>query len=333
MGDVVLSVPVIKSFLQKYPNTYITLLTKPFFHPFFDGIPNLTLPKVDLKGEHKGVLGLYKLVKELTKTQKFNTVLDLHSVLRTWILGFLFRLKGVPVYKINKGRREKKTFLKNVSTQKLPHSTTRYQQVFERAGFNFELQKQVLTPNITTKLQLLDTTKVNIGLAPFTAHKSKEWGLGNFHKLVQEINKNKKVQFYLFGGGKSEVLALDNLASDYNNVTNLAGKYNLREEMQLIRSLNAMICMDSGNMHIATLLAIPVISVWGGTHPNVGFSALYQPDENSIQPTEEDQKKCDYSVFGTAKPQLEESPYFCIKKIRVQAVINRLFAVLKKENT
>ena len=190
------------------------------------------------------------------------------------------------------------------------------------------MKKQVLTPNIATELKVLDTTKINIGLAPFAAHKSKEWGLKKFHELIQNINKNKDVQFYLFGGGKSEVLQLKNLASNYNNVTNLAGKYNLREEMHLISGLNAMICMDSGNMHIATLLGIPVISIWGGTHPNIGFSALYQPDENSILPTTEDQKNCVYSVFGTEKPQLNKAPYFCIKKIDVQTVIDRLYVVL-----
>jgi len=327
MGDVVLTVPVIKSFAAANPEAKITVLTKPFFHPFFDGIPNINLPIVELKGKHKGILGLRKLVRESHQKQRFDAIIDLHSVLRTWVIGFFFRLKGVPVFKIDKGRKAKKAFLQDITTQKLPHSTERYHRVFKQAGYVFPLEKQQLTPKSDTPLNILNSTQINIGLAPFTAHKSKEWGLENFHQLVQQLNEEHNIQFYLFGGGAHEVDQLNQFASSYKNVYNLAGKYNLREEMQIISRLNLMLCMDSGNMHIATLTGIPVISIWGGTHPNVGFSALYQPEANSIQPSQEEQQKCLYSVFGTSKPQLDESPYFCIKKIKPQQVIQRILEI------
>ncbi|HHB51904.1 MAG TPA: ADP-heptose--LPS heptosyltransferase RfaF, partial [Saprospiraceae bacterium] len=110
MGDVVLLVPVILSVLQQYPDTKISLLTRPFFHPFFQGIPNIELPKVDLKGKHKGVNGLHTLVKELSVKNTYDAILDMHSVIRSRIIDFFFWTKNIPVYRIDKGRSEKKHF-------------------------------------------------------------------------------------------------------------------------------------------------------------------------------------------------------------------------------
>jgi len=331
MGDVVLTVPVIKNFKEQYPDTKITLLTKPFFHPFFDGIPNLILPKVELKGKHKGVLGLQKLVKELWQEQKYDVVLDLHAVLRSWIIGFFFKLKGVSVYKIDKGRVEKKNFLKDITQPELPHTTDRYYSVFKESGFEFPLNKQFLSPNNNVDYpKIINESEINIGIAPFAAHKSKEWGIDKVEGLIKQINNRKNVNFYMFGGGKSEVEKLNVLAQKYENVTNLAGAYSLRNEMTMISQLDTMICMDSGNMHIASLLKIPVLSVWGGTHPKLGFKALYQPMSNSIQLPLEKQKKCKYTVFGTSENQIEEVPYFCIKKIEIIQVVDKLMLLIKK---
>lgn len=330
MGDVVLTVPVIQNLLKKYPKTQITLLTKPFFHTFFEGIPNLTLFPVDLNGKHKGFVGLYKLVKELTAKQKFDCVIDLHDVIRSRTISTFFRAKGVPIYRIDKGRAEKKAFIKGNRNIILPHTTKRYQEVFYRAGFVFPFEKVLLTKLEETgrvKEIISKFFTINIGIAPFAAHKSKEWGLDKIHRLIKDINKHYQVHFYLFGGGIKEVGKLNALANNYTNVTNLAGLFSLREELQILRHLSVLIGMDSGNMHITSLVGIPVISIWGGTHPSLGFKALYQPDKNCIQLSLENQKDCKFSVYGTSKPQLKESPYFCIQNIQVETVINRLIAI------
>jgi len=324
MGDVALTVPVIKSFVKAYPKAHISVLTNSFFHPFFDGISNLTLPQVDLKGRHKGVLGLRRLVNELNEVDRFDAVIDLHDVLRSRALALFFKIKGISVYRINKGRGEKKAFLKDISQPHLPHTTRRYLQVFKNAGYVFELEKQFITPKEEHLSIEPEKVNVKIGIAPFAAHKSKQWGMTRIISLIEAINKQYEVQYYLFGGGKSEVKQLNRVENNFPNVTNLAGKFNLRQEMHLIADLDVMICMDSGNMHIASLLGIPVISIWGGTHPGVGFSALYQPQENSIQLCEEELKKCKLTVFGSSEKQIDTEPYFCITKINIETVINRL---------
>lgn len=105
MGDVAMTIPVLSAFNTQYPHIKITVLTRPFFAPFFRELKNTTIFPIDLNGKHKGILGLYKLSKEL-KSQQIDAVADLHNVLRSKILKcFLYNVKTVH---IDKGRKEKK---------------------------------------------------------------------------------------------------------------------------------------------------------------------------------------------------------------------------------
>lgn len=327
MGDVVLTVPVLKNLLKEYPNTHITVLTNPFFHPFYEGISNLTLFPVDLKGKHKGILGLRNLVNELTRQHKYDAVIDLHAVIRTYMIGFFFRIKGIAIYRIDKGRTEKKAFIKGKIKEALPHTTARYHKVFQKAGFDFILEKSLVHTRKESDFKVdehLKVAGVSIGIAPFAAHRSKQWGLDKTASLIEEINRYYNVQFYLFGGGKEEVSQLNKLADIYPNTNNFAGAFKLAQELHLLENLDVIITMDSGNMHLASLLGIPVISIWGGTHPKLGFSALYQSKENSIQIPVDDLACRPCSVYGTKHCKLKETPFACMAQITPSLVIERL---------
>jgi ADP-heptose:LPS heptosyltransferase len=76
-------------------------------------------------------------------------------------------------------------------------------------------------------------------------------------------------------------------------------------------------------MHIASLTGIPVVSIWGGTHPDIGFSALYQPKENHIQIPVEVLSCRPCSVFGTAHCT-HAKPFACMQDLQVDDVIKRL---------
>ena len=59
MGDVAMSIPVLRAFCKSYPEVKATVLTRGFFKPFFRDLKNVTIYEVDVKGKHKGVLGLF----------------------------------------------------------------------------------------------------------------------------------------------------------------------------------------------------------------------------------------------------------------------------------
>src|SRR5690606_41168940 len=57
MGDVAMTVPVLSALASQYPRLKITVLTKGFFGPIFNGLPNVSVYEADVRGRHNGVMG------------------------------------------------------------------------------------------------------------------------------------------------------------------------------------------------------------------------------------------------------------------------------------
>ncbi len=331
MGDVALTVPVIRKVLETNGDLQITLVTRPFFAPFFFGIPRLKLYFPKLEGKHKGLFGLYRLYRDLKKMGPFGEVVDLHAVLRTKLVSAFFRLSGVPVYSIDKGRGEKRFIIRTKKITFLKHSIQRYADTFVRAGIEARIGKAPYIDYATEAFQsarsyllgkIPEKGYLKIGLSPFANTAPKIWGIENFKELVTLINQHHKVVFFLFGGGEKELKLLKQLEAHSDNIHMVAGKFTLSEEIAMIRMLDLMIAMDSSNMHLASLSGIRTISVWGGTHPAFGFSAIDQPAEYHIQPPEGVLSCRPCSVFG-GKPCIHPT-LKCMDLIKAADLYNQL---------
>ena len=127
MGDVAITVPILRAFSEQYPEVKVTVLTRALFTPFFRHIPNVTIHVADVNNKHKGVFGLFKLARELKK-KKFDAVADLHNVLRSNILKPMIGVKRHVT--IDKGRKQKQELVKGKLKQ-LKTTYQRYADVFE----------------------------------------------------------------------------------------------------------------------------------------------------------------------------------------------------------
>lgn len=135
MGDVALTTPVLRAFVNQYPAVQITLVTRSSFKPFLNSINNLQLFCPDFTDRHKGLTGLIRLFRDLRKHGRYDHVIDLHNVLRSKMLMILFRFSGIPVSVIDKGRADKRNIIKGIIKVQLKHSAERYNDVFSTAGF------------------------------------------------------------------------------------------------------------------------------------------------------------------------------------------------------
>ncbi|MDX1278914.1 glycosyltransferase family 9 protein [Oceanihabitans sediminis] len=302
MGDAAMTVPVLRAFTQQRPDVKITVLTRGFFKPFFRGLANVSVFSIDLKGKHKGVFGLYKLSKELKKLD-IDAVADLHNVLRTNILKVFFF--GRKFIQIDKGRAEKKALVTGKSFQQLKTTHERYADVFRKLGFSLDLSNPEFPKRVTLNSKTLEITGTDtrkwIGIAPFAAHASKMYPLDLMEEVIESLSKNYKV--LLFGGGKREVEILNGFQVKNDNVINLAGKLNLEEELDVISNLDIMLSMDSGNAHMAAMLGIKVITIWGVTHPYAGFAPFNQPAEYALLADREAFPLIPTSVYGNKFPE------------------------------
>lgn len=302
MGDVAMVVPVLRAFTQQYPEVKITVLTRKFFTPFFRDIPNVTIYPADVKGKHKGVFGLYKLSKEL-KRLKIDAIADLHNVLRSNILKFFFTSKIC--LQIDKGRAEKKALVSGDKFEQLKTTHQRYVDVFGKLGFTIDLskpsfpEKSVLCKKLETLLDI--NSKKIIGIAPFAAHEGKMYPLDKMKVVIGSLSRDYKV--VLFGGGKKEVEILNQLEKGFKNVVSVAGKLVLDEELDAISNLDVMLSMDSGNAHIAAMLGVKVVTIWGVTHPFAGFAPFNQPEDNRLLANREQFPKIPTSIYGNKHPE------------------------------
>ena len=285
MGDVALTMPVIRSVLTARPEVHITLITRPRFAQLYQNIlldehqrSRLTVMAADVDGHYAGLSGLWQLSRMIMAIHP-DRLIDLHDHLRTRILRTLLNLSGIPVTVFDKGRQEKKAATgKNRINHRQPLKTTvqRYCDAFADAGYPCTL---VAPPHVHAgAVRTNQTTGVKkIGIAPFAAHPTKEWPLERFSRMIRQFADDPSYQFILFGGkaDREKLLALESL---HPAVTCAAGTMTLSEELALMQSLSVMVCVDSSNMHLAGLCGIPTVSIWGGTHTVTGFG----PEENLL---------------------------------------------------
>ena len=332
MGDVAMTVPVLRALIAQNPELKITVLTRAFFKPFFQDLKNVEVYSVDLKGKHKGVLGLYKLSKELkalhTSTSLstgFDAVADIHNVLRSKILKFFFF--GKQVVQIDKGRAEKRALISGESFQQLKTTHQRYVDVFKKLGFAIDLSNPTFSSlkPLTENLQQFVSNKElkTIGIAPFAAHKSKMYPLEQMEKVIAELSENYNI--ILFGGGKKEIEILNQLETKYLNVFSAAGKLSLEEECALISNTSLMLSMDSGNAHIAAMLGKKVITIWGVTHPFAGFAPFNQPDDFMLLADREKYPLMPTSVYGNKFPEGYEN---AAGSISVKEIVSKVSSVV-----
>src|SRR5690606_29286062 len=176
----------------------------------------------------------------------------------------------------------------------------------EKLGFTLDLNKyspperKKLVPKLTG-LMGVEPKKI-IGIAPFAAHASKTYPLDLMTKVIANLDNTEKYRILLFGGGKKEIIQLQKLANPFANVINVAGKLNFEEELALISNLDLMVSMDSGNGHLAAIFGIPVITLWGVTHPYAGFAPFQQPDSHQLVANREKFPLIPTSIYGNKFP-------------------------------
>ena len=286
---------------------------------------NVSVFSADLKGKHKSIFGLFRLSREL-KHLNIDAFADLHNVLRTKILKFF--LWGIKTVQIDKGRHEKKELISGKKFQQLKNTHQRYADVFAALGFPLDLKHSKFPKRKELNAKTVSIIGENraykwIGIAPFAAHQGKMYPLEMLEEVIEELAKNNRI--VLFGGGVNEIQTLNALETKFENVINVAGMLTLSEELDLISNLDLMLSMDSGNGHLAAMMGIKVVTLWGVTHPFAGFSPFNQPSENSILSNRNIYPLIPTSVYGNKFP---ESYKDCMKSIYPEDVVKKIESIL-----
>jgi len=272
IGDIVLTTPVLRCIKEQKPNIEIHYLTKRSFKGILEHNPFLTKIHT-IEKEVKGII-------EVLKKEKFDIVVDLHNNIRSLQIK---RALGKPSSSFKKLNFQK-WLLVNFKINKMPafHVVDRYLKTVEQFGIKNDhkgldyfipLQDEINLTSLPHSHQ-----KGYIGFVIGAKHFTKQLPL---EKIVSILKKTNQPVILL--GGKEDDEKAKSIISMLPNtdlIYNACGKYNLNQSASLIKQANKIISHDTGLMHIAAAFKKEIISVWGNTVPDFGFSP-YLPDVRS----------------------------------------------------
>ncbi|MDR2912413.1 MAG: glycosyltransferase family 9 protein [Alistipes sp.] len=286
MGDVALTVPVIRALRKKYPEVKITVLTRTSFAPFFRGIHDMRFFHLNLKVRHKGLWGLFRLAADARK-DGIDAVADMHDNTSSRIIRNLLSVKGCRTAHIDKGLVSKRRLCRKgyLNFHQLKTTSERYADVLRDLGFELTPQPDIdMALPVPLAINYLHGKKSGpwIGIAPFAKYDTKIYPIDQMEQVAAAI-ADRAHKVFIFGGGDDEQRLAARIASQRDNIVSVIDVMGLGDELNLIANLDVMLTMDSVSMQMGSLVGTPVVSVWGGTHPYAGFYGLGQDPDRAVQ--------------------------------------------------
>lgn len=212
----------------------------------------------------------------------------------------------------------------------LKSTVERYQDVFKQLGFQFELKFKSIFPTKPSLLPLFvesfgKKSEKWIGIAPFAKHKGKIYPLPKMEEVLALLDKHGGVKVFLFGNGSQEHKIMSDWQQKFGCINLMPRKTDLAEELNLMANLNLMLSMDSANMHLASLVGLPVVSIWGATHYYAGFLGWNQLVENVVE-LDLDCRPC--SIYGNKS--CRRNDYACLNELDPTIIYQKISNLISK---
>jgi heptosyltransferase-2 len=281
LGDVVLTTPVIRSLKQKFPQSQIFFLTKVQYQDLLKNDPNIFgVIGFDPQGKHRGISGFLKLVRQL-KAFKFDLLVDLHANLRSLFIRHLLRVGTKTKYHKRRLARFLLVHFKFLKTKPNP-SIDSYLQTLEKIGVNsLERAPRLFLgqdgENFLRDFLIekrIEKDDIVVGVHPGAKWETKRWTEEKFARVCQVLNNKPEVKIILFGDQKDQEVIERIRARAEDREVLTAVNLSLARFMSLIGRCDCFVTNDSGPMHIASALGVPLVAIFGPTHPQLGFSPI-----------------------------------------------------------
>jgi heptosyltransferase-2 len=279
LGDALMTTPVLHRLRKQFPQSSIAVLAKPWVSAVFGSSPDVDeVILYQNPGPHQGMRGMRRLAQGI-KARGFDTVIHFpHSFESAWI-SFISRIPRRIGY-ASEGRGILLTHRLTLSRAlKAEHQVPFFFHLLEPLGIKERPhpEKNPLEMTISAKDRLKAEIRLQdlnifpedqlIGLAPGAVYGSaKCWPLERFGALAEALIKSRGAKVLLLGTG------VDTLAGSGQEVVpgpgffNLLDRTDLGEALALIQKCRLVICNDSGLMHAAVALRVPLVALFGPTN-------------------------------------------------------------------
>ena len=333
VSNVACIVPQLFGLVRRYPEHEFTVLSRNFLEPLFSSLP-VRFEGADIRKEDYGLAGAFRIYRRLVN-KGYDVVIDMQGHWRSHIITSLLKAKGSKRYVISSERGALRKLVSKGAAASNPIKTIfeRQADVWKKVGLQTDDSFVMLPPASEDKRKLVhdmygEKRGAWIGIAPLSSSKGKELPFKKMKSIISHFDAKPDTTIFLFGAGEFEKEMLSDWQSMYNNVHAVYTRLKLDEELALMGELDVMLSLDSANVHLASLAGIPVVSVWGATHPYAGFMGWGQHPDNAVQ-TDLPCRPC--SIYGN-KPCLR-GDCLCMKNIPPEEIVERAEIVMKKRHS
>lgn len=277
IGDVVIATASLRCIRRSFPDASISVLAKPWVIPILSQNPHIDeIIEYDGKGIHQGVPGLLRLSRYL-RTRRFQGAILLQRAFEAALISFLARIPQRMGYTTDargfllthKARTSKEEF----NIPRLEHDL----RLLE--GFGLKVSKKELLLPVGREQKGRAVRRLwelgigmdepLVGFCPGSVGGVlKRWYPGRFAELAVRITEAYPARVLLFGSPDERELG-DHVCRRAANpgVVNLAGQTSLEEAIALIGMCGMFVANDSGLMHVAAALDVPLVCIFGPTDP------------------------------------------------------------------
>jgi len=288
MGDIIYTTPVVRCLKKQVANAEVHFLTKPAFQYIYNNNPYLD----------KLLLLKPTLAETITdiKAERYDLIIDLHNNLRTAIIKLRTGIKSSTFKKL--AIRKWLSLRFNLKLVPPTHLVDRYLKPTALLGVVNDGQPIDYYINKPYQLNdLLPATHQN-GFVAFiigATHFTKRLPNAKIISICQEL----KYPVVLLGGNDVKANADEIHSVLGSKIYNACGVTSLDESVFLVSKAQSVIGFDTGLTHIAEAFNRPIVSVWGGTVPELLGVQPYMVQDVLISATDISCRPC--SKFGSEK--------------------------------
>ncbi|HNY49684.1 MAG TPA: lipopolysaccharide heptosyltransferase II [Smithella sp.] len=270
LGDIVLTTPVYHNLKLSYPECKIYVAVKEKFSDILEGNPYIDNLIVLKNGE-----SLFSLIRRI-RSENFDVFIDLHNKVRSFILRLFCGIPRIIVYR--KNTVSKYLYIKNSRKGNFltQHTIEKYLDVLQEVG----IQPTIKSPEIFVDHNLNDFCERHnirqndllVGINPGSVWPTKKWLPERFAEVADWLTAHYGAKIVVIGSNNDRDDINKVLAASKHPHIDLCGKTSLRELATVISQCALFITNDSGPMHIAAALQVPLVAIFGSTTKELGFT-------------------------------------------------------------
>jgi lipopolysaccharide heptosyltransferase I len=268
LGDIVHSLPVLDTLCRCFPGAALHWLVAKGFEALLEDHPMLSKVWIIHKDEWKRISRLQTTVAELRalfrdlRKERFDLVIDLQGLFRS---GLIAKATGAPMRIGFKEAREGSTtfYTHAVEGGKDIHAVDRYLKIPAFLGCKVAPVRFPFPPPLQSPSPGLPVPGEYAVMVPGARKPVNRWPAQRFGELAARL----PVRTLVLGSRGDRMLAEEVVRASRGNAESLAGKTDIRGLVQVIRGARFMVSNDTGPMHIAAAIGIPVFALFGPANP------------------------------------------------------------------